>query len=73
MFNLHIILQVDFDRDWFAYKKGFGDLDTEFWIGNDILHILTNQKPYELHIEMVDYEKGSYYASYRSEYKCNLG
>lgn len=44
---------------------GFGDLNTEFWIGNDILHMVTNQKRYEMLIEMNDYENGSFYAMYR--------
>ncbi|KAG7158574.1 Techylectin-5B-like 5, partial [Homarus americanus] len=56
---------VDFNRDWHEYKAGFGDLETEFWAGNDFLHVLTNQKTYELHVDMVDFEKGPYWASYK--------
>ncbi|KAL7644700.1 UNVERIFIED_CONTAM: hypothetical protein RMT77_004279 [Armadillidium vulgare] len=56
--------QVDFGQDWNTYKMGFGDLNTEFWIGNDILHMVTNQKRYEMLIEMNDYENGSFYAMY---------
>ncbi|XP_068243967.1 fibrinogen-like protein A isoform X2 [Palaemon carinicauda] len=58
--------QVDFNRDWQEYKTGFGDLESEFWAGNDFLHILTNQKSYRLKIEMEDYEKGYYWALYSS-------
>ncbi|XP_033749513.1 fibrinogen-like protein A [Pecten maximus] len=32
---------TDFYRNWTDYQNGFGDLNGEFWIGNDILHILT--------------------------------
>ncbi|XP_069114864.1 angiopoietin-related protein 7-like [Argopecten irradians] len=32
---------VDFYRPWNDYKNGFGDLQGDFWLGNDNLHLLT--------------------------------
>ena len=32
---------TDFDRNWKAYKEGFGDRSKSFWLGNDNLHELT--------------------------------
>ncbi|XP_072287653.1 ficolin-1-A-like [Pyxicephalus adspersus] len=39
---------VDFSRDWKSYKNGFGSRLTEFWLGNDNIHVLTSSgnKPY---------------------------
>ena len=32
----------DFNKEWDAYKTGFGDLQTEFWFGNEFLHEITS-------------------------------
>ncbi|XP_053346874.1 fibrinogen gamma chain [Clarias gariepinus] len=53
---------VDFNRNWVPYKEGFGylspDDSTEFWLGNQKIHLLTVQPglPYVLRIEMVDWD-----------------
>ena len=33
----------NFNRNWEAYKWGFGDVHGEFWLGNQYLHWLTNR------------------------------
>ncbi|XP_071796301.1 uncharacterized protein [Asterias amurensis] len=33
---------VNFNRSWAEFKDGFGSTDGEFWLGNEILHKLTN-------------------------------
>ena len=56
---------VDFYRTWAEFKKGFGDLDGEFWLGNDNLHKLLSLKDrYELRIDMMDHDKNKAYAKY---------
>ncbi|KAL4704584.1 hypothetical protein ACJJTC_017839 [Scirpophaga incertulas] len=42
----------DFFKTWFDYKYGFGNLAGEFWLGLEKLSHLTNQKLYELRVEM---------------------
>uniref|UniRef100_A0A673VK71 Si:ch211-203k16.3 n=1 Tax=Salmo trutta TaxID=8032 RepID=A0A673VK71_SALTR len=46
---------VTFDRSWREYKDGFGDLHSEFWLGNDYIHDLTSQGDYSLRIDLEDW------------------
>lgn len=39
---------VSFNRKWNIYKRGFGDLDGEFFMGLDKIHALTAEKSQEL-------------------------
>ncbi|RUS74987.1 hypothetical protein EGW08_017254 [Elysia chlorotica] len=43
---------VDFYRNWADYKKGFGALDDDFWLGNDNIHAITSSGIYELRIDL---------------------
>ena len=47
---------VDFYRNWTEYASGFGDVEGEFWLGNDNIHTLTTQdgKTYELRVDLDD-------------------
>lgn len=33
---------VDFNRSWDSYAMGFGTPDSEYWIGNELIHRLTS-------------------------------
>ncbi|XP_038069362.1 ficolin-2-like isoform X2 [Patiria miniata] len=57
---------VDFYRDFEGYRQGFGDLEGEFWLGNDNLHRLTAQDDYVLRVDLTDFEDDSKYAVYNS-------
>ena len=41
---------VNFYRNWEDYVNGFGDLESEFWIGLGNMHELTNQQEVELQV-----------------------
>ncbi|CAC5389862.1 Fibrinogen-like protein A,Ryncolin-4,Angiopoietin-related protein 7,Angiopoietin-related protein 1,Ficolin-3,Ficolin-1-B,Techylectin-5A,Ficolin-2,Ryncolin-1,Tenascin-R,Fibrinogen-like protein 1,Angiopoietin-1,Tenascin-X,Fibrinogen C domain-containing protein 1-A,Tenascin-N,Veficolin-1,Ryncolin-3,Tenascin,Fibroleukin, Fibrinogen C domain-containing protein 1,Ryncolin-2,Angiopoietin-related protein 6,Techylectin-5B,Angiopoietin-related protein 2,Angiopoietin-2,Microfibril-associated glycoprotein 4,Ficolin-1- len=56
--------KVDFYRGWTEYVKGFGDIKTEFWLGNDKLNELTSQGSYELRVDLVDFNGDKAYAKY---------
>ncbi|KAJ3645598.1 hypothetical protein Zmor_023240 [Zophobas morio] len=53
-----------FDFDLEDYKKGFGKLSGEFWLGLDNVYYLTGYKMNELLVELVDWNDQSVYAYY---------
>ena len=55
---------VDFYRTWAEYKAGFGDVEHEFWLGNDNLHRLTSQKNFTLRVDLEDWDGSTVYAEY---------
>ncbi|XP_065354616.1 angiopoietin-related protein 2-like [Calliphora vicina] len=56
---------INFYQNWFEYRRGFGDIDGEFFIGLNKLHALTNNNgPQELMVVM-EHENGTKaYAKY---------
>ncbi|XP_034019856.1 fibrinogen-like 2a [Thalassophryne amazonica] len=62
---------VSFNRTWPEYKKGFGNLRGEFWLGNDHIHLLTKVKDMILRIELQDFEGVREYAKYDQFYVAN--
>ncbi|XP_041374731.1 ficolin-2-like [Gigantopelta aegis] len=56
----------DFYRTWNEYKDGFGDLEGEFWLGNEIIHQITSRAVYEMRIDFEDFEGNTRYAMYSS-------
>ncbi|KAJ6659404.1 hypothetical protein lerEdw1_019136 [Lerista edwardsae] len=57
---------VDFYRDWIAYKTGFGSQLTEFWLGNDNIHLLTSLGENELWVDLTDFNNSHTFAKYQS-------
>ncbi|KAL4646113.1 angiopoietin-related protein 7 [Arapaima gigas] len=55
---------TSFDRDWKQYKRGFGAIRGDFWLGNDNIFRLTRQ-PTVLRIELEDWEGEMRYAEYQ--------
>nr|XP_008103499.1 PREDICTED: fibroleukin isoform X1 [Anolis carolinensis] len=56
---------VDFNRTWQEYKKGFGSLQGEHWLGNEHLHSLTRLGQHVLRIELEDWHGVKRHAIYR--------
>ncbi|KAJ8034033.1 Ryncolin-4 [Holothuria leucospilota] len=59
---------TDFYRGWEEYKNGFGikDKDNDFWLGNEKLYYITNQKDYIVGIDIVVSSDVAYYGEYTS-------
>ncbi|KAK3558857.1 hypothetical protein QTP86_031370 [Hemibagrus guttatus] len=55
--------KTNFFRGWQEYRKGFGDLKEEFWLGNDFLHYLTTMTPMNMRVDLRS-ENDSVYAHY---------
>ncbi|XP_071841293.1 uncharacterized protein [Apostichopus japonicus] len=66
VFQRRVNGSVDFNRNWTSYKEGFGQLDHEFWLGNEKLHYLTKEPgTYRLRIDLVSNSGTSYHACYQ--------
>ncbi|XP_033623648.1 ficolin-3 isoform X7 [Fukomys damarensis] len=57
---------VDFFRPWSSYKAGFGSQESEFWLGNENLHQLTQHDTWELRVELEDFTGNSTFALYET-------
>ena len=64
MFQRRLNGSVDFYLDWAAYKNGFGNLNGEFWLGNDNLHRLTAADNVTLRVDLEDFDGNIKYAEY---------
>ncbi|XP_062620877.1 ryncolin-1-like isoform X1 [Saccostrea cucullata] len=59
---------TDFYRTWSKYKQGFGDLSSNYWIGNDAIYELTKNKDQELRVELQSFDDDEAYAQYSTFY-----
>ncbi|XP_068196197.1 angiopoietin-related protein 4 [Antennarius striatus] len=46
---------VDFDQLWEAYKKGFGGLNGNFWLGLEKIHSIAKEGGYILKLKLTDW------------------
>uniref|UniRef100_A0A8C4Y5W6 Fibrinogen C-terminal domain-containing protein n=1 Tax=Gopherus evgoodei TaxID=1825980 RepID=A0A8C4Y5W6_9SAUR len=56
----------NFFRNWDSYKRGFGSQQSEFWLGNDNIHLLTSLGNHELRIDLKDFENNTQFSKYKS-------
>ncbi|KAL9989223.1 hypothetical protein ACROYT_G003747 [Oculina patagonica] len=57
---------VDFYRGWDDYKRGFGNLNGEFWLGLDKIHRLTVSSSNKLRVDLEDQGGKTAFAEYSS-------
>ena len=58
-------------RNWDDYSGGFGRLSGEFWLGLENIHLLTEQKDYELKVELVGWNN-KFYTSFYDNFKIQV-
>ncbi|XP_060656324.1 microfibril-associated glycoprotein 4-like [Drosophila nasuta] len=71
----------DFNRDWATYRKGFGEMDSDFFLGLEKIHRITSLQRHELYLHLVAVNGSTYNAHYDdfklsaedSGYKLSLG
>ncbi|XP_030079126.1 ficolin-1-like [Drosophila hydei] len=54
----------DFYRNWEEYKTGFGDLQYDYFMGLEKIHLLTQSQPHELYIQLEDFNNETRNARY---------
>uniref|UniRef100_A0A6A7FWP1 Ficolin-2-like n=1 Tax=Hirondellea gigas TaxID=1518452 RepID=A0A6A7FWP1_9CRUS len=59
MFNSPPESPLNFTRSWDEYRQGFGDLDGEFWWGNEYMHRLSHEQDLSLRFDLWDFD-GNY-------------
>ena len=72
---------VHFYRAWDAYKRGFGNLNGEFWLGLDKIHRLTVSSSNKLRVDLENIHGKKAFAEYssftvaseRAKYQLSLG
>ena len=72
---------VNFNRKWIDYEKGFGNLTTDFWYGLATIHCLTQRGQWEMRVDYQKSDKTWSYLHYNQfsvgnaseEYPLNIG
>lgn len=80
MFQKRLNGSVNFYLDWNDYKRGFGNVSGEFWLGLDKIHRLTKERS-RLRVDLEDFDGETAYAEYDlfavgdkgSKYKLSIG
>lgn len=67
VFQRRIDDTVDFKRDWFSYKNGFGNLQHEFWLGLEnifLVQLYDDRRGSELRMDFTDKDDNKYHEKY---------
>ncbi|KAK2909525.1 hypothetical protein Q8A67_005362 [Cirrhinus molitorella] len=57
---------VNFYRPWNQYKRGFGNVEGEYWLGLENMYQMTRNRKYKLRVDMEDFTGRKGFALYSS-------
>ncbi|XP_026120490.1 microfibril-associated glycoprotein 4-like [Carassius auratus] len=57
---------VNFYRPWDQYKRGFGNVEGEYWLGLENMNQLTRNRRDTLRVDLEDFEGNQVFAVYSS-------
>ncbi|XP_026100423.1 microfibril-associated glycoprotein 4-like [Carassius auratus] len=57
---------VNFYRPWDQYKTGFGNVESEYWLGLENMYQLTHNRNYMLRVDLEDFDGNKVFAIYSS-------
>ncbi|CAM4459094.1 unnamed protein product [Leuciscus chuanchicus] len=57
---------VNFYRPWNQYKRGFGNVESEYWLGLENMYQLTHNRKYMLRVDLEDFTGRKGFALYSS-------
>ncbi|XP_058625882.1 microfibril-associated glycoprotein 4-like isoform X1 [Onychostoma macrolepis] len=57
---------VNFYQAWHQYKRGFGNMESEYWLGLDNMYQLTRNRNYKLRVDLEDFQGNKVFAQYSS-------
>ncbi|XP_067259872.1 microfibril-associated glycoprotein 4-like [Chanodichthys erythropterus] len=57
---------VNFYRPWNQYKRGFGNVESEYWLGLENMYQLTRKRKYMLRVDLEDFTGKKVFAQYSS-------
>lgn len=58
--------EVPFNKNWAAYKDGFGNLTQDHWLGLKKVFWLTKKKKWTMRVDLWDHEGGTAFAEYKN-------
>ncbi|XP_048051115.1 microfibril-associated glycoprotein 4-like [Megalobrama amblycephala] len=57
---------VNFYRPWNQYKRGFGNVESEYWLGLENMYQLSRNRKYMLRVDLEDFTGKKVFAQYSS-------
>uniref|UniRef100_A0A8C2B8Q6 Microfibril associated protein 4 n=1 Tax=Cyprinus carpio TaxID=7962 RepID=A0A8C2B8Q6_CYPCA len=57
---------VNFYQPWNQYKRGFGNVEGEYWLGLENMYQLTRNNKYMLRVDLEDFDRNKVFALYSS-------